>query len=320
MSVFACDLHTHTVNSDGNDTPAELVANAAARGVRVIAVTDHDVLPPDTVTVSGERIDFAEYALDKGVVALRGIEFSCQTEVEDTHLVGLGCDFGNPAIGELVERIAKSKTMAYVELLKRLKKKGMPIGLDELLSYGKPINIEQLQKKRIFDMMALKGYAHDWKSAKLMVRDDEYLSVKREKPEAADVITSVMSAGGVAVLAHPFLIDEEFVFRGVPTRRRDFIEFLAEKGLAGIEACYPYDKTSCKDKRPNREIWDEIKKTYRERLFFSGGSDYHNDRKKGTPNPRELGECGISLEEFKKSPLYVFLSQAQKDFLDKTGM
>ena len=63
-------------------------------------------------------------------------------------------------------------------------------------------------------------------------------------------------------------------------------------------ASYTYDKTSYSGKLTKQEIYDDIREYYGDRLFISGGSDYHADGKKGVKNPREIGDCGITLEEF----------------------
>ena len=89
---------------------------------------------------------------------------------------------------------------------------------------------------------------------------------------------------------------------GVEKTRWEYIRGLIDAGLDGIEIRYTYDKTSCKDKRPREVIWEEVRSLAEGKLFFSGGSDYHADGKKGTKNPREIGECGLTFEEFLSVP------------------
>ncbi len=301
---YPVDLHSHTVNSDGNDTPYELVMNAAARGIKILAVTDHDVIPPKTAKIPGNgELDIVEFAKSQGVALIQGIEFSSETTVQDVHIVGLGCDWEGDIMAQEANEIAQSKAQAYIETVKRLNERGYPMDMEEILNLGgKRIDILELQKKRIFDMMALKGYTPDWKSAKLFVRDDPYLSVEREKPSGAHIIDAIHKAGGIAILAHPVLIDEIVCMEGQEMTRWEYIETLIEAGLDGIEGRYTYDKTSSKDKRPREVIWQEVIGRYSGRLFISGGSDYHADVKKGTKNQRELGETGLTLEEFMAIP------------------
>ena len=303
---YVCDLHSHTTRSDGNDTPYELIEAAVERGLKVLAITDHDVLPPEQILPpNGSGVEICDFARTRGIILLRGIEYSCETEVQDVHVVGLGCRWDTPEMYREVARISASKAEAYLETIRRLNERGFPVDLEELLSgEGHAIPLEDLQKKRIFDYMARKGYAPDWSSAKLMVRDDPYLNVKREKPAALSIINSIHRAGGIAILAHPYLIDEEVKSGGQAIPRWQFIDSLIQGGLDGIELRYTYHKTTCKDRRPLPDIYEEIYRNVGGRLFFSGGSDYHAEHKKGIQDPRQLGECGLTWEEFRSVPVF----------------
>ena len=308
---YPCDLHSHTVLSDGNDTPLELIEHAVARGLRVLAITDHDVLPPRTVELPGGKSkEIGTYAAERGLVLFKGIEFSCETTVQDVHIVGLECDWELPALQQEERAIARSKVDAYVETIARLNERGYPIELQEVLEFGgRPIPLEKLQKKRLFDFMAAKGYASSWSEAKLMVRDDPYLNVEREKPSAEHIIGLIHKAGGIAILAHPFLIDETVESSAGRESRNHFIQRLIGSGLDGIESRYTYAKTTCKDQRPQEELWREAEELAAGRLILSAGSDYHADAKKGIPNQRDLGECGLTMEEMAADPVWAGLLQ-----------
>ena len=112
---YTIDLHCHTNRSDGADTPKELVDQAAEAGMKVIAITDHDIRPVKTI----DGMDAVEYAASKGVVLLRGIEISCQTTVEDCHIVCFGCDWNDPFFEELERRVVQTKIKSYQELIER---------------------------------------------------------------------------------------------------------------------------------------------------------------------------------------------------------
>ena len=303
---YICDLHSHTVLSDGNDTVEELIAAAVKRGVKILALTDHDVLPPKTIVVDGKTVNTVEYAASKGLLLIPGVEFSTETLIEDTHLVCLGCDWTNKKLKELEDEIKQSKVDSYVKLLKRLTEKGMPITFEELMNSKEGLTPDTLQKKLIFDLMAKKGYAPTWKDAKIMLKTHKELSVEREKPDAIRVIKAAHEAGGIVILAHPYLIAPIVPFNGKEITRAEFIEILIANGLDGVEKVYPYDKTSSIEKRPNEVLYDEVEKLYKGRLLISGGSDYHNDAKKGTENPRLVGECGVEKENINKILQRVF--------------
>ncbi|MDD4462582.1 MAG: PHP domain-containing protein, partial [Eubacteriales bacterium] len=90
---YPCDMHTHSNRSDGNDSPQALIDLAVERGLRVLVLSDHDVRPPKQIEIDGRTIDPVEYAASRGLIFIPGIEFSCDTENDDVHIVGIGCDF-----------------------------------------------------------------------------------------------------------------------------------------------------------------------------------------------------------------------------------
>lgn len=297
---FLCDLHSHTTRSDGNDTPKEFVDTAAKQGMRVIAITDHDVLPPENIEVNGVMVDIQHYAQRKGIKLLKGIEFSCETEVEDVHLVAFGCDYTSPEILAMNRIIVHSKIDAYKKLTALLTQKGFPITWEEVLNYNDiPRKPEDVQKKIIFNLMAEKGYTQTWSDAKLMIRNTPEYSIKREKPDPLTIIDIVHRAGGIVILAHPYLIDEQIKTKVLKCSRAEYIERLIKGGLDGIEASYTYNKTTYNGPLAKEEIIKTVQKDYSGRLkIISGGSDYHADYKKSTQKVRNIGECGITPEYF----------------------
>jgi len=307
---FECDLHCHTTMSDGNDTPCELIKTAAKCGMKAIAITDHDINPPETIINEfGVRQNIKEYANLQGIKLVLGYEFSCDTFVDDVHILGYELDWSNELLKNEVKRARNSKTRAYKQLCELLTLYGMPVdfNLDILHYMDKNGNFcerkpDEVERKHIFEVMALKGYAKTWHEAKLMVRDNPQLNIRREKINPNDAVNIMKESAGIAVLAHPYLIDEKVnskIFGNVS--RDQYIEKLINAGIEGIESMYTYDKTSYKGSLSPMEIKQEIENKYRDKVrFFTGGSDYHNDAKKGADNPRRIGEAGISFDEFKK--------------------
>jgi len=306
-AVYACDLHCHTTCSDGADTPQELILHAAKRGIKVLAITDHDVIPPSDILPreNGARVDICEYAASKGIRLLRGIEISCETEVEDVHIVCFGCDWGAPFFEKLRAETVQSKINGYKLLIERLREDGMLVTWEEVLQNGgNQVKEENVQKKMIFELLARKGYAKDWSEAKLLIKSTEKYQIKRKKPDPTEVIREIHCCGGYTIMAHPFLIDEPIVIDQQKLSRADYFERLIEAGLDGIEACYTYGKTSYSGELDSREIENYIREKYEGRLLIiSGGSDYHADQKKGVKNPRQLGEAGVTEEYFMSNPV-----------------
>lgn len=296
---YVCDLHGHTNRSDGNDSPKEFIDHAAELGMKIVAITDHDVIPPVTIEVDGKTVDTVEYAASKGVTLLLGIEISCETFIDDVHLVCFGCDWSGAYFESLEMMVIESKIGGYRKLVEELNAHGMPMTWEEVLENGgNPVTEEFVQKKMIFELMARKGYCESWKDAKLFVKENKDIVVKRIKPAALSVINEMHRIGGTVIMAHPYLVTEPINFHGAEITRKQYIEILMEAGLDGIEASYTYDKTSYSGTMTKDEIEKEIKDLYKDKLIISGGSDYHNDGKKGVANPRDIGDSGITLEDF----------------------
>ncbi|MGL6195741.1 MAG: PHP domain-containing protein [Thermoguttaceae bacterium] len=306
--MYPCDLHTHTVRSDGNDTPFELLNNAASAGLYAVGICDHDITPPLTIELpGGETVDSCMYAKSLGLVLIPGYEFSCDTHVDDVHICGYKMDWNHLEVIAEVQAAKESKSNAYRDLCIELSRNGMPIDwekdiltytLNGLLAKRAP---DEVQRKHIFEAMAQKGYVEQWSDAKILVRDTPQLNIRRRKIDPVQAIKLIHKAGGIAILAHPYLIDEMVYPNGSsePISRDEYIDRLIDAGLDGIEASYTYDKTSYKGTMTPEEIEHQIKSKYSSRVrFISGGSDYHADAKKGSKKVRNLGERGISANEF----------------------
>ena len=307
-AIYECDMHCHTLRSDGNDTPEQLINSASEAGLKVIGITDHDVLPPLRISDGGPEFDICEYGCSKGIIVVPGYEFSCDTWVEDVHVCGYGLCWSDPELMAEVDAAAKSKSNAYKELCECLTENGMPIdwAADVLrwVDQGGTVQRrepEEVQRKHVFEAMAARGHVKSWSDGKILVQSNPALNVKRRKIEAVSAIELIHKCGGIAVLAHPYLIDEKIERPGEkPCSRCEYIMRLFDAGLDGIEIRYPYDKTSYKGGMTPEQIEKEVKEKFLPRAqIVSGGSDYHADhRKKDAKKIRQLGEKGITLDEF----------------------
>src|SRR5690606_16087738 len=128
------DLHTHATASDGTDSPAELVANAAAAGLDVVAITDHD-----TTAGWAEAVD----ALPPGLTLVRGMEMSCVGQGEDgypvaVHLLAYLFDPSDRAFAEERERLRAERTDRLRAMAELMAYDGLPIDPEEVLASAGP--------------------------------------------------------------------------------------------------------------------------------------------------------------------------------------
>jgi predicted metal-dependent phosphoesterase TrpH len=194
---LAIDLHTHSNLSDGSLTPGELLRRAAAAGVQVLALTDHD-------TIDG--LDEAERAAAQtGIRLIAGAEISACWRAQGIHVLGLWID---PACGRLRQRLESQAERRRVRMRKicaRLGQLGLPGG--ELLA---AVEAQPGVPTRAHLAAALLAGGHVSRTDEAFRR---YLGKGRaahlaaDWPALAEVVAWIRAAGGVASLAHPARYD-----------------------------------------------------------------------------------------------------------------
>lgn len=256
------DLHTHSVHSDGTDTPAALVRAAAAAGIAVVSLTDHDV-------VSGWA-EAGEAGREAGVVVVPGIEVSCSWRGISVHLLAYLPD---PDDEDLVRELAASRRsrdtrlQAMVELLAA---DGYPISYEEVLATA--ASDATLGRPHIADVLVRRGvFGHRDEAFVDVLSSRSRYYVSHAAPDPVRATELVVAAGGVAVLAHPFATK-----RG-RTITDDVVAEMAVAGLTGLEV----------DHRDHGPAEREHAATLAARLglLATGSSDYH-----GTGKQNRLGE------------------------------
>jgi predicted metal-dependent phosphoesterase TrpH len=255
------DLHTHSTASDGTDSPAELVAAAAAAGVDVLAITDHD-------TTGGWSAAVA--ALPAGMRLVRGAEFSCvsppgrpERDVS-VHLLGYLFDPAHEAIAREQLRLRGERTVRLRAMTEKMAADGYPVDPDEVLallpegaSAGRP------HLARALVAAGVVGSVNE-AFATLLMNGSPYYVPKTDTPVHA-AIAMVREAGGVAVFAHPLARK-----RGRVVEPSVIVE-LAAAGLGGIEVDHP-------DHSPeDRELLRALAAEHG--LLTTGSSDYHGTNK-----------------------------------------
>lgn len=275
MRVMLIDLHAHSFVSDGTQSPADLVAQAGASGVGVLALTDHDTfdgLPEATGAAAA-----------CGVEVLGGVEISAQFAGQSVHLLGYGCRTDDQALlGELA-RIREGRLQRLPTMLARLASVGMPLSVDQVSAFSG--DASSVGRPHVADALVAAGYVRDRDEAFVRwLADDKPCYVPRYAPELADAIAAVREASGVAVLAHAWSK------RGRHTLpERVLAEFVTEHGLDGIECDHP-------DHLPaERATLHAL--AGRLGVLVTGSSDYHGAGKKAG---YALGACGTASEMYER--------------------
>lgn len=186
------DLHTHSSCSDGSLAPGELVERAAAAGVRVLALTDHD-------TLAG-LAEARETAARVGIRLVPGVEVSASWRHQSIHVLGLWIDPASAALARALQGQAQLRCVRMRRMCAALSKLGLPG--DELLaaveahpgptrSHLAAALVHQGHVRRVPD--AFRKYLGRGRPA----------NVAADWPALEEVVGWVRAAGGIASLAHP---------------------------------------------------------------------------------------------------------------------
>lgn len=251
MGAF-CDLHTHTVYSDGTLTPAQLIRAAEEANLGAVALCDHN-------TVKGLP-EFLEAARGSTVEAVPGIEFSTEYRGTELHILGL---FVKPehygAINELLDEAMRQKEQSNIALLEKLQEQGIRVDYRQI----KETAAGNVNRAVIGAYLVEHGYCQTMKEAfHRWLSLDRGFYVPPKRPDAFETVRFIKSIGAVSVLAHPFLNLEAGELR----------EFLSQtEGLDAMEVFYP------KYSPEQTELAGQIAEEFG--LVKSGGSDFHGDNK-----------------------------------------
>lgn len=250
-----CDLHTHSVFSDGKYTPTELIDEAVEKGISAIALTDHN-------TVDGIE-EFLTAAKGKNIRAIAGVELSTEYNGKELHIVGLFIP--SEKLDKVTEKVAfyrKKKQEANLKTIERLISDGYNISYENVIAEATNGNINRVHISNELIKMGYIKSVNEGFSTLLSAKGKYYCPPERMKSE--DAIAFLESINAVSVLAHPFLaLDEKEL--------EDFIIHMKPKGLCAIETHY-----STFDEKTTRKAVEIAIKTG---VKQSGGSDFHGSNK-----------------------------------------
>ncbi|MFE2586026.1 PHP domain-containing protein [Streptomyces sp. NPDC059378] len=249
------DLHCHSTASDGTDTPAELVRNAAAAGLDVVALTDHD---------STRGYAEATAALPQGLTLVTGAELSCRVDGVSMHMLAYLFDPEEPALLAERELVRDDRVPRAQGMIAKLNELGVPVTWEQVAriagdgSVGRPHVATALVELGVVPSVG-DAFTQDW------LADGGRAFVEKHETDPFEAIRLVKAAGGVTVFAHPAAAKRG---RTVP---ESTIAELAAAGLDGIEVDHmDHDE----DTRVRlRGLAAELG------LLATGSSDYHGSRK-----------------------------------------
>jgi predicted metal-dependent phosphoesterase TrpH len=259
------DLHTHTDRSDGSTPPCDLVRQAAAEGLRALAMSDHDTL--------------AGYDAASPMAADCGVELVCAVELStrpnehrepgkrerSVHVLGYWI-LSEPTaeFRRYLETQQAGRRKRNVDLVAKLRQLGVFVTLEDAEVYGR----NQVGRPHFARVLLDKRYVSNLQEAfDVYLADEAKAAVDRDEPTLEEGIRRIKESGGMATLAHPIRLPQ----RGANLER--MVGQLLEAGLEGIEVFHSeHSPADCAE-------FAAIARRFG--LIPTGGTDYHGDNKPG---------------------------------------
>lgn len=254
------DLHTHSAVSDGTDPPDVLVRAAAAAGLDVVALTDHD-------TVAGWP-SAARAADEVGIELVPGIEISTTLDGVGIHLLAYWFDPEHAALRQVLADIRVDRARRLERIVEALAAAGVPLTLDEVLAEAE--SAAAVGRPHVADALVRKGVVADRTEAfTTWLGEGRPGGVRKFAPDIDEVLALVDDAGGVSVLAHPWGRTSRRVLRP------EVIARLSTVGLDGLEVDHEDHDPATRERL--RTLAEELD------LVVTGSSDHHGEGKVDHP-------------------------------------
>lgn len=262
------DLHAHSTASDGADTPSELVRKAAASGLDVVALTDHDTVAGHPEAIATLRELGTADGVDLTLVT--GAELSCRAGNVDLHILAYLFDPAEPVFAAARDRVRQDRFRRGAAMVARCRDLGAPITWERVRQIAGPAAVarphiaEALVEAGVVGSLP-EAFTDQW------ISDDGRAYLPKYALDPVEAVHLVGTAGGVTVFAHPGAAGRGKVVSD------EVIAQLASSGLAGLEVDHTEHDRATRERL--RALAGDLG------LLVTGSSDYHGRRK-----PVKLGE------------------------------
>jgi predicted metal-dependent phosphoesterase TrpH len=251
--LSSIDLHCHSDRSDGALAPAALIERAARRGVRMLALTDHDTL---------DGLEAAHHAARCHALELiPGVEISVTWSGRTLHVVGLGVDPANTVLREGLQSVRTGRLQRAESIGRRLAAIGIAASFDGAIALAS--NPQCIGRGHFARYLVATGAVLDTKGAfRRFLGEGRPGYVRHKWADLAQAVSWIRHAGGQAVLAHPARYDLRV------TRMRALFEEFGATGGSAVEIV----TASCRDEQAAQlaRLANECG------LLASAGSDFHS--------------------------------------------
>lgn len=250
---MAADLHLHTTASDGFFPPETVVAMAHAAHLTAISITDHDSIDGlERGIQEGEKL---------GIQVIPGIELSTLWQEKEIHILGYFIHYRDRNLQQTLSQLIESRIKRAERTVEKLQQMGVQISLERVQKLaqtpyiGRPHIARALKEKGYIQRLA-EAFTPDF------IGRGGKAYVERYKIHPQRAIELIKGIGGIAILAHPALIEKGQTFKG------EGLETLLGFGLDGIEVFYSGHQ------KEEEDYYHQL--ALAKGLLITGGSDFHH--------------------------------------------
>lgn len=252
------DLHSHSVYSDGEKTPNELLNLAIDKNIGVYAITDHDNLDG----IKFLRENYSDLISESGIKVVNGIELSAQVDKGTMHILGYDFDIYNKELNDRLKELKNNSMYSMISYFNDLKNTyGIRFSNEEILEI---LNSKgNIGRPHLAKLLIKHGYVKSVQEAFDLYLHDMYERVRKlnKKITYEECIELIKNAGGYAILAHPYQLKQ------TNEELEETIKNMISCGLDGIEL---YHSNHTKEQI---KFYKQLIEKYN--LLYSVGSDYH---------------------------------------------
>lgn len=261
------DLHIHTKMSDGELTPKEVIDKAIENKVKVISIADHD-------TIEAYTEEFIQYAENKGIKLIKGVEISTKINKCGIHVLGYNIDVENEEFKESLYKIRNARHEYLYKVSEKLEKLGYYINTEELdkidavtkAHIALDIIKSSKNKQKFLDEFGHIPEKGEFIETVMNENCPAYVKKETVTPQKAAEI--IRQANGKVILAHPVAYEHEDGLN-----EEDILKIVKDMNPDGIESNYIYiDKDN--NEFDECEKWNRFAKN--NNLFVTVGTDFHN--------------------------------------------
>lgn len=252
MEERYADLHVHTCYSDSTFSPEEIVEKASREGLSAIAITDHDCVQGIPLCM--------ELGKDYGLEIIPGVELTVEKDGHEIHILGYYINWQDKQLKDKIEVIQKSRVERIYKMVDLLRSKGITVDPKEVFKLSGQGSVGRLHLAYAMVKAKQVRTLHDAFKTYLGYLKSCYVNHIKFSPQEA--IEMILNSGGVPILAHPHVMEND-----------EFIHKFIKYGLRGIEV-YHTDHKGATEKK-------YLKIAKKHNLLVTGGSDCHGLRNGG---------------------------------------